>query len=98
MARVGLDGFDDRPSHLLSGGEKQLLAVASVLVTLLLVRGPLSAVLSYGRITGRDIADVGFVIAAGICSIGAVAALIASVAEFRAEHAWSHSHLPGPPG
>lgn len=32
LARVGLTGFEDRPSHLLSGGEKQLLAVASVLV------------------------------------------------------------------
>jgi biotin transport system ATP-binding protein len=32
LAKVGLTGFDDRPSHLLSGGEKQLLAVASVLV------------------------------------------------------------------
>jgi biotin transport system ATP-binding protein len=32
LHRVGLDGFDDRPSHLLSGGEKQLLALASVLV------------------------------------------------------------------
>lgn len=32
LAHVGLTGFDDRPSHLLSGGEKQLLAVASVLV------------------------------------------------------------------
>ena len=75
-----------------------LLTVGIVLVTLLLVRGPLSAVLSHGRITGGDIADVGFVIAAGICSVGAVVALIASVAEFRAEHAWSHSHLPWPPG
>ena len=32
LGRVGLTGFDDRPSHLLSGGEKQLLALASVLV------------------------------------------------------------------
>ncbi len=32
LAAVGLVGFDDRPSHLLSGGEKQLLALASVLV------------------------------------------------------------------
>jgi biotin transport system ATP-binding protein len=32
LAAVGLTGFDDRPSHLLSGGEKQLLALASVLV------------------------------------------------------------------
>jgi len=32
LAAVGLTGFDDRPSHLLSGGEKQLLALAAVLV------------------------------------------------------------------
>jgi biotin transport system ATP-binding protein len=32
LAQVGLNGFDDRPAHLLSGGEKQLLALASVLV------------------------------------------------------------------
>jgi biotin transport system ATP-binding protein len=32
LAQVGLLGFDDRPSHLLSGGEKQLLALAGVLV------------------------------------------------------------------
>jgi biotin transport system ATP-binding protein len=32
LAGVGLGGFDDRPAHLLSGGEKQLLALASVLV------------------------------------------------------------------
>jgi biotin transport system ATP-binding protein len=32
LASVGLAGFDDRPSHLLSGGEKQLLALAGALV------------------------------------------------------------------
>jgi biotin transport system ATP-binding protein len=32
LAAVGLTGFDDRPAHLLSGGEKQLLALAGVLV------------------------------------------------------------------
>ncbi len=32
LAAVGLVGFDDRASHLLSGGEKQLLALAGVLV------------------------------------------------------------------
>ncbi len=32
LRQVGLEGFDDRPSHLLSGGEKQLLALAGVLV------------------------------------------------------------------
>lgn len=33
LERFGLGGFDDRPAHLLSGGEKQLLALCSVLVT-----------------------------------------------------------------
>lgn len=33
LARHGLEGFADRPAHLLSGGEKQLLAICSVLVT-----------------------------------------------------------------
>jgi biotin transport system ATP-binding protein len=32
LERVGLVGFDDQPAHQLSGGEKQLLALASVLV------------------------------------------------------------------
>jgi biotin transport system ATP-binding protein len=33
LARFGLDGYADHPAHLLSGGQKQLLALASVLVT-----------------------------------------------------------------
>lgn len=33
LARFGLEGFDDRPAHQLSGGQKQLLALAAVLVT-----------------------------------------------------------------
>lgn len=33
LDRFGLSGYDDRPAHLLSGGEKQLLALCSVLVT-----------------------------------------------------------------
>ncbi|MFW0788473.1 energy-coupling factor ABC transporter ATP-binding protein [Gordonia sp. CPCC 205333] len=33
LARFGLAGHADHPSHLLSGGQKQLLALASVLVT-----------------------------------------------------------------
>ena len=33
LARFGLAGHRDHPAHLLSGGQKQLLALASVLVT-----------------------------------------------------------------
>ena len=33
LSRFGLDGHADHPAHLLSGGQKQLLALASVLVT-----------------------------------------------------------------
>lgn len=33
LDRFGLDGLVDHPSHLLSGGQKQLLALAAVLVT-----------------------------------------------------------------
>ncbi|MFI6575098.1 energy-coupling factor ABC transporter ATP-binding protein [Nocardiopsis sp. NPDC050513] len=33
LKRFGLDGHRDHPGHLLSGGQKQLLALASVLVT-----------------------------------------------------------------
>ncbi len=33
LRRFGLEGHIDHPAHLLSGGQKQLLAIASVLVT-----------------------------------------------------------------
>ena len=33
LAHYGLDGHADHPAHLLSGGQKQMLALASVLVT-----------------------------------------------------------------
>lgn len=33
LERYGLGGLGDRPAHLLSGGQKQLLALAAVLVT-----------------------------------------------------------------
>jgi biotin transport system ATP-binding protein len=33
LARFGLEGYEDHPAHLLSSGQKQLLALTSVLVT-----------------------------------------------------------------
>lgn len=75
-----------------------LLAVVVALVSVLLVRGPFDSVLSHGSITGRDIADLGFMAAAGFCLFGAITAFIAAVAEFRSEHAWRHPRFPSPSG
>lgn len=75
-----------------------LLAVVAALVSVLLDRGPLSSVLSHGSITGRDIADLGFVVAAGFCLVGAITAFVAAFAEFRSEHAWRHPRAPSPSG
>lgn len=75
-----------------------LLAVVVALTSSLLVRGPLGSVLSHGSITGRDIADLGFVVAAGFCLVGAITAFIAALAEFRSEHAWRHPRFPSPSG
>jgi hypothetical protein len=75
-----------------------LLTVVVALVSLLVVRGPLGTLLSHGNITGRDIADVGFVVAAGFCLVGAIIAFVAAFAEFRSEHAWRHPPLPSPSG
>jgi hypothetical protein len=68
------------------------------LVTLLLARGPLGSALSHGSITGRDIADLAFVAAAGCCLVGAITACIAAFAEFTSDHAWRHPRFPSPSG
>jgi hypothetical protein len=73
-----------------------LLGVTVALVSVLLARGPLGSVLSHGSITGRDIADVGFVIAAGFCGVGALTAFIAAFAELRSEHAWRRQSFGDP--
>ena len=33
LAEIGLDGYDDHPAHRLSSGQKQMLALAAILVT-----------------------------------------------------------------
>jgi hypothetical protein len=71
-----------------------LLGLTVALVSVLLAHGPLGSVLSHGSITGRDIADVGFVMAAGFCLLGAITAFIAAFFEFHAEHAWRHPWFP----
>ena len=71
-----------------------MLAVVVALIAMLLASGPLGSLFSHGRITGTDIADVGFVFAAGLCLLGAITAFIAAAAEFRAEHNWHHPQPP----
>lgn len=71
-----------------------MLAVVVALVSTLLLREPLGSLFSHGTLTGEDIADIGFVIAAGLCLVGAITAFIAAAAEFRAEHVWRHRQLP----
>ncbi len=75
-----------------------LLAVVVALISFLLARGPLRGVLSHGSITGGDIADVGFVIGAGFCLVGAITAFIAAFEHFRLERAWQYPRFPFPLG
>jgi biotin transport system ATP-binding protein len=62
LARFGLADYADHPSHLLSGGQKQLLALAAVLVTepaLLIMDEPTTLLdLRNAEVVGRIVADL----------------------------------------
>lgn len=62
LARFGLESHRDHPAHLLSGGQKQLLALASVLITepeLIIMDEPTTLLdLRNARMIGRVIADL----------------------------------------
>lgn len=62
LARYGLDGHREHPAHLLSGGQKQLLALASVLITepeLIIMDEPTTLLdLRNARMIGRVIAEL----------------------------------------
>lgn len=62
LARYGLDDHRDHPAHLLSGGQKQLLALASVLITepdLIIMDEPTTLLdLRNARMIGRVIAEL----------------------------------------
>jgi len=62
LARFGLADCADHPSHLLSGGQKQLLALAAVLVTepaLLIMDEPTTLLdLRNAEVVGRIVADL----------------------------------------
>ncbi len=62
LERFGLAGHRDHPAHLLSGGQKQLLALASVLITspeLIIMDEPTTLLdLRNARMIGRVIAEL----------------------------------------
>lgn len=72
-----------------------LLVPASATTAALVLGAPLEQLLSHGRITGGDIADVATGFAAVICAVGALTALVGSWDARHAERHWHHSlHLP----
>jgi hypothetical protein len=77
---------------------RHLLAAAMIEVTIavMLTKGLLAGdsfgrLLSGGRITGQDIADLGHVIAVALCLVGAITALIAASDAFHDERRWRRS-------
>lgn len=80
-----------RSRHLLVWGLTDVV-VAVVLGGLLVIRGPFDTLLSHGKITGPDLADLGYLVAAGLCLVGAFNALLAALDSFDAERRWHH-HL-----
>lgn len=57
----------------------------------LAVHEPFAQVLSHGRITGGEIADVGSMIAVAICTVGAVVTSVGAWDAFRDERHWYRS-------
>jgi hypothetical protein len=77
--------------HLLAWGLTDVV-LGVVLGVLLVARGPFGRLLAHGRITGSDVADLGHLVAAGLCLIGALIALLAARDSFVDERRWHH-HL-----
>lgn len=83
-----------RARHLLTCGAV-LLGTAILLTGSLILREPLGRLLSRGRVTGGDIADVATGAAAVVCGVGAVVALVGAWDAAREERHWYrslHSH------
>jgi len=78
-----------RSRHLLGCGLVQLGASA-VLSLSLVNRDPFPGLLAHGRVTGADIVDLGYVVAAGACLFGALTALMAARAAHQVERRWHH--------
>lgn len=83
-----------RARHLLACAVLLLLPAVGTTAALLF-GAPLEQLLSHGQITGGDIADVATGVAAVICGVGALMALVGSWDARHAERHWHRSlHLP----
>ena len=80
-----------RSRHLLGCGLVQLGASA-VLSLSLVNRDPFPGLFAHGEVTGPDIVDLGYVVAAGLCLFGALTALMAARAAHQVERRW-HRYL-----
>ena len=82
-----------RARHLLFCGAL-LLAAGSAVAYAVVVQNPFGKLFAHGRITGEDVTDVGIVIAALVCMVGAGVALSGSWEASHAERNWHHTlHL-----
>jgi xanthine/uracil permease len=77
--------------HLLAWGLTDVV-VGGALAALLVTRNPFGRLLAHGKITGSDVVDLGHLVAAGLCLVGALIALLAARDSFFDERRW-HVHL-----
>jgi hypothetical protein len=73
-----------------------LLAVTAIGAGTVIVHDPFDKLFAHGRITGEDITDVGIVLAAVVCGVGAGVALTGAWDTLHEERHWYRSvHLRG---
>jgi hypothetical protein len=91
-------GFSDayrifRSRHLFTSGAL-LFAIGTAAAVSMVVHDPFEKLFAHGRITGEDIVDVGIVIAALTCLVGAGVAFTGAWDRLHAERHWHRSlHL-----
>lgn len=78
-----------RSRHLLACSF--VLFAAAVFAAVLAISDPFARVLSHGRITAEEVADVGSLVAFAICSVTAVVTAIGSWDAFHDERHWYRS-------
>ncbi len=78
-------------SHRVLASGLALLVIAAACIVSLLARDPFRHVISSGQITAHDLVDVGCILAAVVCSTGAVVALWTAWESYEDERHWGRS-------